>query len=227
MVACKICGKTYSRRDNMLRHMKIKHEETNVSDEETDEDSDNGSSDNGSSSDSDSEERKDPWTNIIDAAFNMCQAEYSEKVRSYMEDEGVTLDVARNRVFRNMRDKYRKTVAQFFSKTILWCRALKEDSVYNKIKKTASDLELMEDYGSEEAWRYAINKRKYLFEKVLNRYQAPDIKDAGHQRAIASTDQEGGGAAEGTMKDVVERWVQNEQLRIKNQPKIQLIGRRY
>jgi len=58
--------------------MKIKHEETNVSDEETDEDSDNGSSDNGSSSDSDSEERKDPWTNIIDAAFNMCQAEYSE-----------------------------------------------------------------------------------------------------------------------------------------------------
>jgi len=144
-----------------------------------------------------------------------------------MEDEGVTLDVARNRVFRNMRDKYRKTVAQFFSKTILWCRALKEDSVYNKIKKTASDLELMEDYGSEEAWRYAINKRKYLFEKVLNRYQAPDIKDAGHQRAIASTDQEGGGAAEGTMKDVVERWVQNEQLRIKNQPKIQLIGRRY
>lgn len=190
------------------------------------EDAEESSSDAEESSDDDDAE--DPWSIIIDLTFKKWQPEYSERVQRYMEEEGVTIDAARDRVFRDMRDKYRKTLTKTFANTILWCRALKEDSIYKAIKKTASDLELMDDYDSKEAWEYAISKRKYLFNKVLKAYEPPEITETAAAAAVQQ-----GGAGRVLQKEAdgpvqrVERWAESELKRIKNQPYISIIGRRY
>jgi hypothetical protein len=49
------------------------------------------------------------------------------------------------------------------------------DPIYKTIKKTASELKMIDDYGSEEVCKYAINSRTYLFEKILKKYEPPEI----------------------------------------------------
>ena len=34
-------------------------------------------------------------------------------------------------------------------------------------KNTASDLKLLEDYDTEEAWKSAVNKRKFLLDRII------------------------------------------------------------
>ena len=222
----------------MLRHKKTVHddengklvntEKMNVSDNDSDSESpsENDSrdvDDDPSSSDDDGTEN--PWSIIMDLTFQKWQPEYSERVQSYIAEEGTTINAARNRAFRDMRDKYRKTMAKTFTDMIIWYRALKKDPIYKAIKKTASDLELMNDYDSKEAWQYAISRRKYLFGKVLKTNEPPEIAET------ASVQQHGTGkviqkSADGPLQ-LVERWVESELERKKNQPRIVVIGKRY
>lgn len=137
--------------------------------------SDNDSNGEDTTDSSEEEEYEDPWIDIIDVTFRQWQPEYKEKVQSYMETEGVTVGIARKRAFQDMKGRYRKTMASVFTDTILWFNAIRKDPIYRAIKKTASDLKMMDDYDSEEAWKYATSKRKYLFEKILKRYQPPEV----------------------------------------------------
>ena len=34
-----------------------------------------------------------------------------------------------------------------------------------------------EDYGIEEAWKYSVSKRKYLFDEILKQYIPPQVED--------------------------------------------------
>ena len=56
-----------------------------------------------------------------------------------------------------------------------WMHALLRDPIYKEIKKTAEDVKMIDSYQKEEAWKYAINQRKYLFETVLKQYDPPEI----------------------------------------------------
>ena len=178
-------------------------------------------------SSSETEEHEDPWMGIIDVTFSKWQPEYKEKVQSYMETDGVTVDIARKRAFRDMKGRYRKTIATVFTDTIQWFNAIRKDPVYRSIKKTASDLMLVDDYASEEAWKYATSKRKYLFENILNRYEPPETKSP------LSITQSGGGILQQkdteseTETERIKRWVEEQEERRKNAPEIQIIGSRY
>ena len=41
---------------------------------------------------------------------------------------------------------------------------MKKDRIY------FSDLKLLDDYDNEEAWKSAVNKRKFLFDRTLNKF---------------------------------------------------------
>ena len=34
-----------------------------------------------------------------------------------------------------------------------------------------------EDFGTEEAWKYSVSKRKYLFDEILKQYIPPLVED--------------------------------------------------
>ena len=47
--------------------------------------------------------------------------------------------------------------------------------VFLSVKTTVSDLKLIEDYNNEEAWKSAVNKRTFLFDRILKEYDSPEL----------------------------------------------------
>ena len=52
---------------------------------------------------------------------------------------------------------------------------MRKDPVFLSVKTTVSDLKLLDDYDNEEAWKSAVNKRKFLFDRLLNEYHPPEL----------------------------------------------------
>ena len=60
---------------------------------------------------------------------------------------------------------------------MIWFNEIKQDRIFNAIKKTALNLKQEEDYGIEEAWKYSASKRKYLFDEILKQYVPSEVSD--------------------------------------------------
>ena len=58
---------------------------------------------------------------------------------------------------------------------MLWFHAMRKDPVFLAVKTTVSDLKLLDDYENEEAWKSAVNKRKFLFDRILKEYDPPEL----------------------------------------------------
>lgn len=120
----------------------------------------------------------DPWDNIIEEVFEQCQSQYDTKVQSLMQgDVGLDEIEAKEAVFKDMRPTYRKAIMNVLSKKLLWLNDLKHDPTYKSIKNTSNHLMAAEDYKRSEALKYAIQKRQFLFDNILERYQPPDIEE--------------------------------------------------
>ena len=228
MFTCHVCEKKFSRRDNLLRHHKTMHNESDNEQEAPLSDDDPKRSDNEledmSGDNSDNEETVDPWEGIVSKAYNRCEREFNEKVNEYVQTEELTENVARDRAFRDMRSKYRKVMTDEFLGRIAWMNALKGDPSYKAIKKTSKDLQILDEYSSEEAWKYAVNKRKFLFENILKRYQPPRVtarnSQEGSQRRAANT-------VKSNAVQAIDKWAEDQIDSLQNDHSIQIIGRKY
>lgn len=56
---------------------------------------------------------------------------------------------------------------------------MKKDPIYKSIKKTVNRLIDTDEYDKEEALKYGIFKRKFLFDKVLGTYEIPKLEGEG------------------------------------------------
>lgn len=65
-----------------------------------------------------------------------------------------------------------------------WIHGLLRDPVDTAIKKTAADLNMIEDYmyNEEEWWKYTINQTMNLFETVLEQFKLPELTASACQR---------------------------------------------
>ena len=64
-----------------------------------------------------------------------------------------------------------------FGSKMLWFNTLKKDPIYKAVKKTVSQLIDTEDYQIDEALKYAILKRRFLFDKILSDYEIPQLNE--------------------------------------------------
>ena len=74
-----------------------------------------------------------------------------------------------------MLQAYRKALANSFVNEMLWFHAMRKNSIFLSVKTTVSDLKLLDDYDNEEAWKSAVNKRKFLFDRILKEYDPPEL----------------------------------------------------
>ena len=52
---------------------------------------------------------------------------------------------------------------------------MRKDPVFLSVKTTVSDLKLLDDYDNDEAWKSAVDKRKFLFDRILKEYNPPEL----------------------------------------------------
>ena len=55
---------------------------------------------------------------------------------------------------------------------------MKKDHIFLSVKNTVSDLKLLDDYDNEEAWKSAVSKRKFLFDRILNEFDPPELSES-------------------------------------------------
>jgi hypothetical protein len=169
----------------MLRHKKSMH-----SDSEYDDMSDSDEQDDifGSASDKEADAMSvtssddsldyDPWQDIVDEAFNKCQAQFQVNVNKLTEKDGeISENEAEEIVFKDMKTKYRKAMMNAFGSKLVWFDVMKKDPIYKAIKKTVNQLISDEQYDPQEAVKYAILKRRFLFDKVLDTYVSPQLNN--------------------------------------------------
>ena len=126
---------------------------------------------------SETEDGEDSWDEIVNHAFEDCQLDYEEKVKYLMESEDLDKTTAQIKAFKELRPLYRKAIMRYFVEKMIWFNEIKQDRIFNAIKKTALNLKQEEDYGIEEAWKYSASKRKYLFDEILKQYVPPEVSD--------------------------------------------------
>ena len=145
--------------------------------EDTDMDSEISESDESSVKESDEEdEGSDPWDALVQKTFEQHQTTYEEKVSDFME-QGCSEGDAKARAYQEMTSTYRKDLSNRYLWMMKWQRAIGSDRVHRKIKETVRRLRDDEEYEPTEAWNYAVEKRKFLLDGVLQNYDPPPIDD--------------------------------------------------
>ena len=162
----------------MIRHKHTVHandfdsteEDSEMSD--TTEETETNDSDHDSLSESEhtSDDEEDPWNEIVSKAFEDCQSQFEDKVKDLMDSEDMDHKTARSKAYNEMRPVYRKALTHSFIGKVLWYNFIKRDPTFRAIQSTALRLKEDEDYGTEEAWKYSVSKRKYLFDEILKQY---------------------------------------------------------
>ena len=59
----------------------------------------------------------------------------------------------------------------------MWFNAMQGDSIYKTIWNMDKTMIEMEDHGRDEACKYAISKRMYLLDTVLEAFEPPEVKE--------------------------------------------------
>ena len=136
-----------------------------------------GTSDENWSSDDDdgkvAETTSDPWDIIVNESFQRCQSLFDEGVNELIKrNSDISEEEAEEHVFKSMKESYRSAIHK-----LLWFDAMKKDPIYKTIKKTVNRLIDTEQYEHDEALKYAMLKRKFLFDKILDTYDIPTTGD--------------------------------------------------
>ena len=133
-----------------------------------------------------------------------------------MARKGVDEDDARKRVYDNMLPAYRKALATIFVNEMLWFHAMRKDPIFLSVKSQVSDLKLIEDYDNEEVWKSAVNKRKFLFDRILKEYNPPELSEDDddddtqtekQQQAVSKEHNDQVGGASGGSSKLMSTWL--------------------
>ena len=174
MFSCDVCKKEFKRKDNMLRHHRTQHEGLSLNDNEDSDVSDSDGSEMDTESE-DGEETIDPWIDMIDYSFDTLQREYESIASRLLKDSDISDKEARAEAFKELLPKYRKLIMNKYLSKVLWFDSIRKDPVHLAIKETAKRLKEEDDFESEESWKYAVSKRKYLFDKLIKQYNPPEL----------------------------------------------------
>ena len=173
MTTCDICNKTYRRRDNMLRHKRSVHRPEESENSDTDqslaEDSDQAESEYEETVD-----KYDPWDSLIQKTFKQCQPQFQAKVYSLTHSR-IGQEDARHKEYKELQPMFRKALMAYLRDRMIWFKSFQAVPIYKTIRNTAKALIEMEEYNRDEALKYAIRKRKYLLDSVLEEFQPQEM----------------------------------------------------
>ena len=124
-----------------------------------------------------SDYQESPWRGIVNGTFKELQSEYKQKVENYIE-AGHSENDAHSLGYKDMFKEYRDVMGEAYLNLVFWMQNMRRDPVHRKIKDTVQRLREDEDYDTREAWKYAVDKRRYLFDRVLETYIPPSTEDS-------------------------------------------------
>ena len=126
--------------------------------------------------DSSGEEEKehvDPWSRIQNEVCNRHEAQFEALINEY-EQNGDSPEVARIKAENALLPVYRKEFRKVFLEFLQWMHAMKKDPTFRKAMETRQDLKDTEGYDWLESTELAIDKRKFLLNRLFVKQTVPE-----------------------------------------------------
>ena len=167
-------------------------EDEEVEDETEDEDEEVVEEDDDETDDENDEEYDDdsdanvqkirPWDMLMNTTSENMQDKFNETVEKMLEEyPGTDIQKAEEIAYDELKPKYLSDVISRYKYMSEFSAALKKDPVNKKKVSTAKRLRDEEDYDEDESRKYAIKKRKFLIEKMMDNYDPPSYEETEEQ----------------------------------------------
>ena len=119
------------------------------------------------------EEHVDPWSRIQNEVCNRHEAQLEALINEY-EQNGDSPEVARIKAENALFPVYRKELRKVFLEFSQWIHAMRKDPTFRKVMETRQDLKDTEGYDWLESTELAIDKRKFLLNRLFVKQTVPE-----------------------------------------------------
>ena len=113
-----------------------------------------------------------PWSRIREEVCNRNQAELEALINEYEQNVDST-EVAHGKAVNALLQVYRKELRKVLLEYLQWMHAMKKDSTFRKVMETRQDLKDTEGYDWLESTELAIDKRKFLLNRLFVKQTVP------------------------------------------------------
>ena len=94
-------------------------------------------------------------------------------ISEYAEENGDPNNVARVKAENALLPVYRKELRKVLLEYLQWMRAMTKDSTFRKVMETQKDLKDTEGFDSLESTELAIDKQKFLLNRLFAKRGIP------------------------------------------------------
>ena len=115
------------------------------------------------------EEEKDPWMPMVEETMRKHRPDF-EEMKTNLIHSGLDEQSAGEKAYLNVLPKLQKELESIYLERLLWMKQLKNDPVHKKIMQTKNAFVDNDDFDPEEAMEAAVNKRKFLINRLLKDY---------------------------------------------------------
>ena len=180
---CHTCLRQFSRSDSLRRHLEnaiCKQNEESEDDPNDDSESQLDNEDDNSTNEEDelpqSQSEFDPCNKLLQLSYDSLQDTFDETCETYLEQNpGLAIAEAERKTFDELKSNYRQALISNYHDLVQMGNILKKDPIHKQIVATAKRLRSEEDYDLAESYAWALKKRKFLLERMLDNYEMPKL----------------------------------------------------
>ena len=121
-------------------------------------------------------ENLEPWSHIFDKAEKRHETQLNELINEY-EGNGDSENVARVKAENALLPVYRKELRKVLLENLQWMRAMKKDPTFKKVMETQKEVKDTEGFDWLESAELAIDKRKFLLNRLYEKQPIPQDQD--------------------------------------------------
>jgi len=99
-----------------------------------------------------------------------------KEMKINLMQSGLDEQSAGEEAYSNILPTLQKDLESIYKDRLLWMKKLKSDPVHKKIMQTKDDFVTDDNFDPEEAIEAAVEKRKFLFKRLLKDYTFTDLK---------------------------------------------------
>ena len=144
--------------------------------EDSEESEESEVSSQGTESSQEETESIEPWSRIFDKAEKRHETQLKTLINEY-EGNGDSENVARVKAENALLPVYRKEPRKVLSENLQWMRTMKKDPTFKKVMETQRDLKDSEGFDWLESTELAIDKRKFLLNRLCEKQPIPQDQD--------------------------------------------------
>ena len=144
--------------------------------EDSEESEESEVSSQGTESSQEETESLEPWSRIFDEADKRHETQLNALISEY-EGNGDSENVARVKAENALLPVYRKELRKVLLENLQWMRAMKKDPTFKKVIETQKELKDTEGFDWLESTELAIDKRKFLLNRLYQKQPIPQDQD--------------------------------------------------